>query len=230
MVRPQKPGIDYFPLDVYMEQDDKIALIEAKYGLLGFGVIIKLYKKIYADKGYYYDWNERSMILFTKYAGVELEQLKAVIVDALEWELFDKKLFNKYGILTSKRIQKTYLTAAARKKKVELYQEYLLNGVNDDENKDNVYIYPLGDDINPHIKVKEKETKVNKNRYGEYVLLTTDEFNKLKEQFGEVKTQDKIENLDLYIGSKGKKYKSHYMTILSWDKKDNNKPEKWRTT
>ncbi|MBM3709885.1 MAG: DNA replication protein DnaD, partial [Actinobacteria bacterium] len=28
MARPHKAGIDYFPLDVYMEQDDKIALIE----------------------------------------------------------------------------------------------------------------------------------------------------------------------------------------------------------
>ena len=45
MVRPLKAGIDYFPLDTNMEQDDKIALIEAKYGVLGFGVIIKIFKK-----------------------------------------------------------------------------------------------------------------------------------------------------------------------------------------
>ena len=28
MARPQKNGLDYFPLDVDMDQDDKIALIE----------------------------------------------------------------------------------------------------------------------------------------------------------------------------------------------------------
>ena len=31
MARPQKNGLDYFPLDVDMDQDDKIALIEAQH-------------------------------------------------------------------------------------------------------------------------------------------------------------------------------------------------------
>ena len=37
--------------------------------------------------------------------------------------------------------------------------------------------------------------------------------------------QNKIKDLDYYIGSTGREYKSHYMTILSWSRRDklNNK-------
>lgn len=66
MPRPQKAGLDYFPLDTDMEQDDKIALIEAKYGIVDFGVVIKLFKKIYHSDGYYCNWNEEIQLLFSK--------------------------------------------------------------------------------------------------------------------------------------------------------------------
>ena len=42
MARPQKEGIDYFTLDVKM--DDEVKLVEAKSGIAGFGVLIKLYQ------------------------------------------------------------------------------------------------------------------------------------------------------------------------------------------
>ena len=61
----QKIGLDYFPLNVNLEQDDKFALIEAKYGIIGFGVLIILYSKIYADKGYYCEWNEDTQLIFS---------------------------------------------------------------------------------------------------------------------------------------------------------------------
>lgn len=32
MARPTKTGLEYFPLDVDMDQDDKLFFIEAKYG------------------------------------------------------------------------------------------------------------------------------------------------------------------------------------------------------
>lgn len=228
MARPQKSGIDYFPLDVYMEQDDKIALIEAKYGIVGFGVIIKLYKKVYANKGYYYEWNDRNEILFTKYAGVDQEQLKDIIKDSLEWEIFDKKIFNKYQILTSKRIQKTYLDASYRKKQVELYEEFLINGVNGHINKDNVIINSINDSNNPQIKVKKTKIKESKVKHLDHILLTEDEYKKLVEKIGELKTKKMIDDLDYYIENnptKGKKYKSHYRTILKWYEKDKDKKQ-----
>ena len=50
MARPQKEGLDYFPVDCYF--DDKLKLLEAEFKLVGLGIIVHLWKKIYGEKGY----------------------------------------------------------------------------------------------------------------------------------------------------------------------------------
>jgi len=69
---------------------------------------------------------------------------------------------------------------------------------------------------------KEEPDKPNKYIYGEFknVKLSLEEEKKLIERFGKEDTKEKIENLSLYLSSKGDKYKSHYATILSWTKRD----------
>lgn len=59
-----------------------------------------------------------------------------------------------------------------------------------------------------------------KKRFIDHVFLTDGEYQKLVNEFGEAKAKVYIKRLDAYIGSKGKKYKSHYKTILSWSLKD----------
>jgi len=66
--------------------------------------------------------------------------------------------------------------------------------------------------------------KTIKEKYLDFVLLTKDEHNKLSERFGLEYTSSSIERLNNYIGSKGKKYKSHYHTILSWANKNGDTP------
>ena len=60
-----------------------------------------------------------------------------------------------------------------------------------------------------------------KKKFLDFVLLTGDEHTKLVDRFGLNGTTDRIEALNNYLGSKGRKYRSHYYTILVWDKKDN---------
>ena len=78
---------------------------------------------------------------------------------------------------------------------------------------------------NPRITQKKetitKET-IQKKRYGELdnVLLADIEHQKLIDKFGKQGTKARIDNLSLYIGSKGDNYKSHYATILSWENRD----------
>lgn len=69
-------------------------------------------------------------------------------------------------------------------------------------------------------KKNEENKKEIKKRYMEFVLLTDDEYGKLLCQFGAKATKEKIEDLNNYIWSTGRKYKSHYHTILSWDRKN----------
>ena len=69
-------------------------------------------------------------------------------------------------------------------------------------------------------KEKEKEKSIGsvKNIYGEFknVLLTDNELTELKTRFPTGDAEKKIENLSQYIASHGKKYHSHYATILNW--------------
>lgn len=77
-------------------------------------------------------------------------------------------------------------------------------------------------------KITKKQSNENDNEnvnennkkksYGEFnnVLLTDEEYAKLEKS----NLLPYIEKLSSYIASKGKKYKSHYATILNWSKKE----------
>ena len=64
-----------------------------------------------------------------------------------------------------------------------------------------------------------------KEQCGEFVLLTEEQHQKLIVRFGQRGAAQRIDNLDVAIGSKGYQYKSHYHTILSWEQKNGVKPE-----
>jgi phage replication O-like protein O len=66
----------------------------------------------------------------------------------------------------------------------------------------------------------QKKGRTHKKRFLDFVLLTDEEYNKLVDRLGKAKTDDMIDRLNNYIGSKGKRYKSHYHTILTWIKKE----------
>ena len=67
---------------------------------------------------------------------------------------------------------------------------------------------------------KLSKTKENKASYGELgkVKLTQEEHAKLVEKLGK-HVDNLIEELDTYIGSSGKRYSSHYATLLNWSRR-----------
>lgn len=139
MARPKKQGLDYFPLDVNV--DNKIEILESEYGILGFGFIVRLFQKIYAN-GYYLEWNQYSAPLLKKEVGIEKETVNEIIDFCLDINIFDKKLYQQCQILTSRGIQKRYFTVCKRRKEVEVIKEYLLvkpqdYGINVDNNSNN---------------------------------------------------------------------------------------------
>ena len=81
----------------------------------------------------------------------------------------------------------------------------------------------IDDSLNAH--GRNKEGNKEKEKYmalPEYpnIKLTQGEYDKLFAKFDYKGTIDRIENLSLYISSKGYHCKSHYFTILSWDRRD----------
>ena len=67
-------------------------------------------------------------------------------------------------------------------------------------------------------RIEENSIEENINIYGEFknVKLKKEEYDKLEKS----NLLPYIEKLSSYIASKGKKYKSHYATILNWARKD----------
>ena len=167
MARPTKTGLDYFPVDTHME--DKVKLIEAKHGLEGFGLLIKLYQKIY-NNGYYINWQEENILLFSSDVHVDINRVNNIINDCLHWEIFNKELFENYSILTSHGIQLRFTEATKRRTKVEVIEEYNLLK-NDEINGNTVFvnISPVNADnnsenVNDNEQSKVKESKANKSK------------------------------------------------------------------
>lgn len=125
LARPIKHGLDYFPLDVDIDQDDKFQLVEALHGIKGFGITIKLLMRIYKE-GFYYHWTETEQILFSKRVNEDINLINEVVNDCIKYSLFDEGMYKQYQILTSRGIQLRYFEAVTRRKSVKVEESYLL--------------------------------------------------------------------------------------------------------
>ena len=119
-----KDGIPYFPLDC--ELDNKFELIEAEFGLQGFAVVVKLLQRIYGGEGYYCEWTNEVALLFAKRNSTGGSVVSEIVSASIKRGIFDKDMFERYGILTSKGIQLRYLKAVDRRKQVKIKKQYLL--------------------------------------------------------------------------------------------------------
>jgi hypothetical protein len=236
MARPQKEGLDYFPLDV--EMDDKVKLIDAKFGVAGFGILVKLWQIIY-DNGYYIKWTEKELLLYKTRISADINLVNDVINECLRWGIFDNELYEAYSILTSSGIQKRYFEAVKRRTEITLIDEFIVAPLPKNY-KPAIKVIPavivcknsINVNINPQSKEKKskvKKSKVKNNthareeknqpkkiKYADFVSLTNAEYEALVAKLGEDGAKRCIEILDNYKGSTGRKYKSDYRTILNW--------------
>jgi len=127
VARTNKVGLDYFPVNIDMdEEDERIYMLESKFeGERAFGVLIKLLIWIYRN-GYYYPWNETEQVFISRKKNVDLDYCRKIVSFLIEKEFFNKQLYEKYHILTSRGIQKRYFEAVQRRKKITFIKELLL--------------------------------------------------------------------------------------------------------
>lgn len=125
MARPQKAGLEYFPLDVDIDSDERVEFILAKHGFQAFGILIKLLMEIYRQ-GYYIAWTERQQYVFAKRVNVDIMYTETVVSAYINEGIFDKNLFDQYGILTSHGVQTRYLQASGRRVTVEMIEQFCL--------------------------------------------------------------------------------------------------------
>jgi Domain of unknown function (DUF4373) len=188
MARPLKIGLDYFPLDVSI--DDNVELLEAEEGLEGFAILVKIWQKIYSN-GYFIEWNEDSSLLFCKKINADKTKVNSVINTCLRRNLFNKKIYDKYKILTSCGIQKRFITACyqSKRKSISVISEYIL--VNSEFTELITEFTQLNTELSTQSKVKEskvKESKVKESKvnviptlkeFGEFALLKKPNVDKL---------------------------------------------------
>jgi hypothetical protein len=98
-----------------------------------FLIYIRLRQQIHSEGGYYCNWNKEkySPQLFLKrrfssISKIDLELIETVIDVALDNDIFDRGMYEKYHILTSKEIQENYIQAVARRKNAEIKPEFRL--------------------------------------------------------------------------------------------------------
>ena len=244
-----KEAFDFFPLDVHLS--DKMELIEAEFGLIGFAVIVKLWMRIYGSRGYYCEFDEEVALMFSHKTGVGVNAVSEILNATFKRGIFDRTLYEKYKILTSKGIQERCMKMCSRRKRFEVEKKYLLisvpislenvyiKGENVNISEENVYIFTQS-------KVKEskvKESKVNKipavpedskkqkHKYGKYknVLLTEEEIKQLREKLP--KDWEKwIETFSEGLELKGYKYNNHYLAILQWEERSGQKKDDMRNS
>ena len=165
MARPQKTGLDYFPVDTDMCSDDKIYMLEVECGLEGYALFMKLLMKIY-DNGYYITWGENEAKIFAHKNSVGVNVINNLIKSCLDNNLFSETLFEEHGILTSAAIQKRYFKATSRRKEVKYNPDYMLVPVNEYNNLVNVNNNPtkqnsVEDNGDKSTQSKEQKRKEN---------------------------------------------------------------------
>ena len=156
-------GIPFVPLDCQL--DEKFEYIEAEFGLQGFAIVVKLFQRIYGGHGYYCEWNDRVALLFAKRENADGNVVREIVSAAVKERIFDEGMYKKYGILTSKGIQKRFLGVAKRRKEIFDKPEYVLISAayfseTADNSGGNVNNSPRNADI-PDTSKASKETKLN---------------------------------------------------------------------
>lgn len=163
-----KSGIDYFPLDVTLNA--KFELIEAEFGLTGFGVVVHLLQEIYGKAGYYIEWTEEVALLFARKVGLGGSVVSEIVEASIRRGMFDKEKYDKYRVLTSKGIQTRYFEAVSRRKVLEVDYNILLVDVaqiltNVDIQAKNVNILSKNADISEQSKVEKSRVEKSKEEY-----------------------------------------------------------------
>ena len=120
-------GINYFPVGVNFMEENAMEVIEAKYGIKGPAIVLKLLCKIYKE-GYFIRWDEEQCLIFANKAGreVQAKEVQGIIEILFIKGILDRNSYLENGILTSANIQKVWMEATKRRKRDLKALPYLL--------------------------------------------------------------------------------------------------------
>ena len=230
MGRDQKDGLDYFPVDVLFS--DEVNLIRSEFNLAGVGLLVVLWQKIYGERGYYTKMDSDVMLMFAERYSVGVNFVKEVIQACLRRGIFNREMYDKYQILTSKGIQERYADGTARRTSKKIDGRYLLitapknwiivdrNGISVDINAENVC-------RNPQSRVEESRVYTHSTAPGrgskKNVVLTDEQYHAICKEIPDADAY--IDRFSERIAEKGYRYDDHYKAIMSWWAQDKGKAQ-----
>lgn len=127
MSRIKKQGLDYFPMSIDFMQNRLVRRIMKREGDAAVAVLLQTYCAIYAGEGYFLRaddlfYDDLADLLYNK----EADDVKRIIALAVDYGLFDPRLYAEYRVLTSADIQRQFLFATRRRTACEVDSRYLL--------------------------------------------------------------------------------------------------------
>ena len=199
MARPTKKGLDYFPLDVDFLSDLKVRRTIKACGKEAVHILVALLANIYRDEGYYVLWDDDLAFLVADEVGTKEGTVEELVRKAVQVKFFDKDIFDKYSVLTSKGIQNRYILATKERKKVELEFKYLLTN---EVNRSNISINGRNNSVNQgnnqQSKVKESKEKEIKEDATAIESASLESFQKLWLFPNVVQVEDLLNLVDIY--------------------------------
>lgn len=133
MARPEKAGLDYFPLDVGFLRDKKVKLLKTEFGACSVIFVLYVFCRVYEEEGYYLRWDKDECLIAAEAVGCGAtpSYIGEVLQRCLSRSLFDQRVFQMFGVLTSAGIQRRYLRGREKRGAIEMIEEYFLLDVKD---------------------------------------------------------------------------------------------------
>ena len=98
MSRPTKNGLDYFPHDTDMSEDEKIQKLEFKFGLQGYAIYNKILERVYRSDGKFIPADDDDFFYYSGKWNIELSVLRAIMDYMVTIGLFPEGSFMSEGV------------------------------------------------------------------------------------------------------------------------------------
>jgi hypothetical protein len=156
MARPNKTGLDYFPLDVDFFENEKMLAISGEFSVKGEIISLRLLCEIYRN-GYFVEYSELLKNKLARLGGLSGGLVDEVVGKLVKYGFFEESLFCDKNILTSNGIQKRFISASKRRENGLCCNNCLIKEVSVCKNY-------LPDEVSvcKNAQRKGKESKVNK--------------------------------------------------------------------
>ena len=147
MAGKAKRKLDYagWSTDIF-DNDTKIDKLLDAQGWIGFGIYFFLCQKAFGSDGYFYKWgfDDCASTARKMGGGVGSGTVKETVDYCLHIGLFNKRLFDEWGVLTSKGIQRSYWAVAkSRRDKAVAKELWIL----EESECEGVIFVPLNSDM-----------------------------------------------------------------------------------